>query len=100
ERVKIQQVGLDGKRVAAKSRTVPDVGHRVEALVAHTRSSDVHAILGYEFFIVRQIDRRDGIFRPISASAAGGRENAERTPQQVACPADSAFGKQLTDVAA
>src|ERR1039458_6891309 len=98
--MEIQQVGLDGKRIAAKGRTVPDVGDRVEAFVADAGASDIDAVSGHEFFIVRQIDRRDGIFRPIAASTAGAGENAERTPQQVACPAHAAFGKQLTDVAA
>src|SRR6266481_7391659 len=98
--MKIQQVRLDGKRIAAKSRTVPDVGDRVKAFVAHARAGHIDAILGHEFFVVRQIDGRDSIFRPISASASGSRKNAERTRQQMSRPTDSAFGKQLTDVAA
>src|SRR5882762_5894016 len=98
--MKIQQVGLDGKRIAAKRRTVADVSDRVKAFVTYTRASHIDAVLGHEFFVVRQIDSRDGIFRPIAASASGSRKNAERTRQQVARTAHSAFRKQLSDVAA
>src|SRR5437879_13862115 len=98
--MKIQQVGLDGKRIAAKSRTVAYVGDRVKAFVTYTRASHIDAVFGHEFFVVRQIDGRDGIFRPISASPSGSRKNAERTCQQMSRPAHPAFGKQLTNVAA
>src|SRR5208282_4720189 len=102
--MKIQQVSFNGKRIRAKRGPISNVSDRIETLAvistADSRTGDVNAILRHEFFIVRQIDRRDGIFRPISASTAGCRENAERTPQQVPRPADSAFRKQLTDVAA
>src|SRR3982074_1006328 len=98
--MKIQQVRLDGKRIAAKSWTVADGGDRVKAFVAYARAGHIDAVLGNEFFVVRQIDGRDGIFRPISASASGSRKNAERTRQQMPRPADSSIRKQFTDVAA
>src|SRR5205807_617764 len=73
---------------------------RVKAFVTYTRASHIDAVFGHEFFVVRQIDGRDGIFRPISASPSGSRKNAERTCQQMSRPAHPAFGKQLTNVAA
>src|SRR6266446_7598978 len=96
--MKIQQVGLDGKRIAAKSRTVADVGDRVKAFVADARAGDIDAVFGNKFLVVRQIDGRDGIFRAISASPSGSRKNAERTRQQMPRPAHTAFGKQIKDV--
>src|SRR5208282_5670788 len=104
KRMEIQQVGLDGKRVAAESRAVPDVGDRVEALIliaaAEAGAGDIDAVFGDEFFVARQVDSGYGVLRSVAAASAGGGENAERTRQQVACPAHLAFGKQLADVAA
>ena len=37
QRMKIQQVGFDGKRIAAKRRTVPDIRDRVKAFVLSRR---------------------------------------------------------------
>jgi hypothetical protein len=86
--------------IAAKSRTVSDVGDRVEALAADAGASDIDAVFGDEFFVARQIDGGYGVPRSVAASSAGGGKNAERTRQQVASPAHAAFGKQLADVAA
>src|SRR5271169_5970470 len=104
ERMKIQEVSFNGKRISAKSRPVSNVSDRIEALVvipaANSRARNVDAVLGHELLVMRQIDCRDGIFRTISTSTPGSRENAERTRQQMPRPAYSPFGKQLADVAA
>src|SRR5271166_705086 len=85
ERVKIQQVGFYGKRIGPKGWPLSHVRDRIEALdfmaAADPRPCDVYAILRNQFFIVRQIDSGDRIFRPISAAPAGSGEKTERTPQ-------------------
>src|ERR1700678_2562239 len=98
--MEIQQVGLDGKRIAAKGWAVSDVGDRVEAFVANAGAGDINTVFRDEFFVARQVDGRYGVLRSVAASAAGDGENTERTRQQVSRPAHSAFGKQLSDVAA
>src|SRR6202023_3134485 len=98
--MEIQQVGLDGKRIAPKSRTVPDVADRVEAFVADARAGHIDAVFRDKLLVAGQVDGGYGVLRSVAASSACRCKNAERTRQQVARPADSAFGKQLADVAA
>src|SRR5208282_706227 len=100
ERMKIQQVRLNGKRIGAKGGPVADVRDRVKAFVAHAGAGYVDAVFRHEFFVARQVDGGDGVLRSIAASASGGGKNAERTRQQMPRPAHAAFRKQLTDVAA
>src|SRR5208337_444004 len=100
ERVEIQQVSFNGKRIGAKRGPVPNVRDRVETLIADAGAGDIDAVFGHEFFVVRQVDSGYGVLRSVAASTAGGRENAEWTRQQMPRPADSAFGKQLSNVAA
>src|SRR5271166_6497548 len=56
-RMKVQQVSLDGKRIRPKRGTIADVRDRIKALCLHARARDVNAIFGYKLFITRQIDR-------------------------------------------
>src|ERR1700686_4358609 len=35
DRMKVQQVGLDGKRIGAKGRTIAHIRHGIKALVSH-----------------------------------------------------------------
>lgn len=46
ERMEIQQMRLNGKRIAAKSRTVADISHRIETFVADASASDIDAVFG------------------------------------------------------
>src|ERR1022692_995686 len=100
KRMKIQQVRFNGKRVGAKSRTVPNIRDRIEAFVAHARAGDIDAVFRNNLFVARQVNRRDSVFRSVTAPAPGGRENAEGTRQQMASPADAARGNQFPNVAA
>src|SRR5580693_4314469 len=93
-------MSFDGERIGAERGPVPNIRDRIKALAANAGAGNINAVFGHEVFIMRQIDRWHGIFRPISASPSSGGENAERTPQQVACPAHSACRKQSSDVAA
>src|SRR4029077_10065318 len=76
KRMKIQQVGLDGKRIAAKSWTVSDVSDRVEAFVfvasADAGAGHIDAVFGDKFFVARQVDGGYGVLRPVAASSACG----------------------------
>ena len=88
------------KRIGAERRTIADVGDGIEALAAHPGARDVDAVFRDQFVVARQVDGGHGVFRSVAASAARGRENAERTCQQMTRTADTAFAQKLTDVAA
>src|SRR5581483_3922488 len=71
--MEIQQVSLDRKRISAECRAISHVGHGIKTLLAHTRARDVDAIARSEFFVAAQVNGRNGVFRSVAASTAGGR---------------------------
>jgi len=53
--MKVQQVGLDGKRICAKGRPIAHVGHRIKTLCTYTRACDIDAILRHKFFVAPRL---------------------------------------------
>src|ERR1700722_13230315 len=98
--MKIQQMRLDRKRIGPESRPLANIRHGVKAFVTDASARDVHAVLGHEFFVARQIDCRHGVLRPIAAPAPRSGENAEWPRQQMTRSAYLAFRQQLANVAA
>src|ERR1022692_615063 len=97
QRMKVQQVSFNGKRIGSESWTVPDVRDRIETFVAHARASDIDTIFRNKFLVSSQVNRRHSIFRTITAPASGSRQNAEGTRQQMPRAAHASGGKQLPD---
>src|SRR5271169_3661674 len=60
--VKVQQVGLDRKRLRTEGRTIAHVRDGIKALVAYARPGDVYPVLRHKFFITREIDGRYRVF--------------------------------------
>src|SRR5262249_6877868 len=98
--MEIQQVTLDGKRVSTERRPVADVGHRIETLLIHSSASDINAVSGHMFLVTAQVDGGHGVLRPVTASTAWSRQNAERASQQMSSSAHAALTNKFADVAA
>src|SRR5258708_177074 len=85
-RMEVQQVRLDGKRLRAERRTIANIGHGLKALASNARPCDVNAVFGNKLLVASQVDGRYGIFRAIAASASGRPQNTERARQQMPRP--------------
>src|ERR1017187_10858920 len=95
--MKVQQVRLDGKGIRTERRPVPNVGNGVETFLAHPRPRNVHAIFWRQFLIAAEIDGRDRVLRPVTASPPRSGADAERSQQQRSRSRDVAFLDQLAD---
>src|SRR5262249_3867455 len=84
ERMKIEQMALDGERIAAEGWAVSDIGDRIKTLAPHPGAGDVDAVARHQLFVWAEIQGGDRVFRAVTAAAPGNRLNAERASQQVA----------------
>src|ERR1700735_1985076 len=98
--MKVEKVGLDSKRIRTKRWTIAHIRDRIKLLNAHARAGNIDAIFRHEFLIARQVDGWHRVLRSITATASGRAQNAERTPQQMPCPAHSSINQQLSNMAA
>src|SRR5208283_4938568 len=98
--MKVQQMALNSERICAKSWTIADVGHRVEALVSDAQPGDVNAIGRNEFIVTREVDGRNGVLVAVSATAARIGEDVERMSQQRARLRYLSVGNETANLAA
>src|SRR5580658_2863578 len=98
--MEVQQMSFDGERLRTKRRAVSDVGDRIETLSAHPGTGNVNAIARHKFVIRAQVDRGNGVFGAVTATAAGGRQNTEGARQQMTSTAYSSVGQQFANLRA
>ncbi len=83
-RMKVQQVRLDGKRIGPKRWPVADIGHGIEPLPAYTQLCDIHSVRRQQLPIGRQVNRRNRQRRTNPASMSRRRIDEKSVSQQCA----------------